>query len=132
MKKLVLASLLALVLPVACGEDSSNKPTAAKEPSPTVIRRSIPTNMHKKAHAKTAKGPRREASQFVHAKTACNIRGGPGTRYPIVRKAYKGEKLEYISREGNWFRLKVGKGKPQEWVHKSVVVMPKTPRGMGS
>lgn len=128
MKKLVLGSLLALVLSVACSEDSSNKPTAAKEPSPTVVRRSIPKDVNKKRHLKTTKKSRRKASQFVYARIACNIRRGPGTRYSIVRTANKGEKLEYISREGNWYRLKVGKGEPQEWVHKSVVVLPKSPR----
>ena len=62
-----------------------------------------------------------EPLQFVIAKIACNIRGGPGTKYPIVRKANKGERFDYISLEGNWYKLKVAKGRPQEWVHKSVV-----------
>jgi hypothetical protein len=59
--------------------------------------------------------------QLVSARSTCNIRSGPGTDYPITRKAAKGEKLEYVSLEGNWYRLKVAKGKPQEWVHRSVV-----------
>jgi hypothetical protein len=37
----------------------------------------------------------------------------------------KGEELEYISLEGNWYKLKVVEGKPQEWVHRSVVVLEK-------
>ncbi len=59
--------------------------------------------------------------QFVQARTVCNIRSGPGTNYPITRKASKGEKFEYISLENSWYRLKVAKGEPQEWVHKNVV-----------
>jgi hypothetical protein len=59
--------------------------------------------------------------RFVQARTVCNIRSGPGTNYSITRKASTGEELEYISLEGNWYRLKVAKGNPQEWVHKGVV-----------
>ena len=61
------------------------------------------------------------SSQIVYAKTTINIRSGPGTNNSIIRKATKGERLEYISLEGDWYKLKVAKGKTQEWVHKSVV-----------
>ena len=63
-------------------------------------------------------------SRIVYAKTRINIRSGPGTNYSIVRKATKGEKLEYISLEGDWYKLKGAAGKPQEWVHRSVVTLP--------
>ena len=63
----------------------------------------------------------KEPPRLVSTRSTCNIRSGPGTDYPITRKAAKGEKLEYVSLEGNWYRLKVAKGKPQEWVHRSVV-----------
>jgi len=68
-----------------------------------------------------AMGPAR----FVYAKTTINIRRGPGTNYSVLRKATKGEELEYISLEGDWYKLNVAEGKPQEWVHKSVVVAEK-------
>jgi uncharacterized protein YgiM (DUF1202 family) len=66
--------------------------------------------------------PRKKPSQFVYAKTTCKIRKGPGTKYSVIRKASQGEKLEFISFEGDWYKLKVPAGRPQEWVHKSVVV----------
>jgi len=74
----------------------------------------------------------KKPSRFVYARSTCNIRSGPGTNYSITRKAAKGEKLEYVSLEDNWYRLKVAKGEPQEWVHKSVVksviLEPETPQ----
>jgi len=127
MQKSALGIFFALALLAACSKDSSNKPSGETKRSTTVVRRSIPRSTHEKAQVKTAKRLTGKASQFVYAKSACNIRRGPGTGYPIARKANKGEKLEYISREGNWFRLKVGKGKRQEWVHRNVVVVPKNP-----
>jgi uncharacterized protein YgiM (DUF1202 family) len=116
MKKIVLSTLFALVLLVACSEDSSNRPKAVTETSTSIIRRSIPKDADVKP---LAKAPAKRPSQFVYAKTTCNIRRGSGTRYSITRKATKDEKLEYISLEGNWYKLKKGKGKPQEWVHKT-------------
>lgn len=61
-------------------------------------------------------------SRFVSAKTTINIRSGPGTNHSVIRQATKGERLAYISLEGDWYKLKVTEGKPQEWVHKSVVI----------
>jgi len=109
MKKFVVGSLLALVLLVSFGGDLYDKPKAVTESSTTRVRRSISE----------------KPSQFVHAKTTCNIRRGPGTKYSIIRKATKGERFEYISRKDSWYKLKVAKGKPQEWVHKNVVNLPK-------
>jgi len=93
------------------------KPGAVTESFPTRVRRSI-------SRKSGTKAPSEKSYQFVYAKTACNIRRGPGTTYSITRKATKGERLEYISRKGNWYKLKGGKGKPQEWVHKNVVIPP--------
>jgi lipid-binding SYLF domain-containing protein len=62
--------------------------------------------------------------QIVYAKSTINIRSGPGTNYSTIRKVSKGEELEYISLEGDWYNLKVAEGKPPEWVHKSVVTLP--------
>ena len=62
--------------------------------------------------------------QIVYAKSTINIRSGPGTNYSVIRQTTKGEELEYISLEGDWYNLKVAEGKPQEWVHKNVVTLP--------
>ena len=134
MKKIGFCSFLTLALLAACSEDSSPKKSgAARGPSTCIVRRSIPKDVDVKdvkpqAGAPTNKPVKllaKKPSQFAYAKTRCNIRRGPGTRYPITRRATKGEKLEYISLKGNWYKLKVAKGKPQEWVHKSIVILPK-------
>ena len=137
MEKIGLWSFLALALLAACSEDSSPKKSgAARGPSTSIvrrsipIRRSIPKDVYVKPQAgtltnKPVKSLAKKPSQFVYAKATCNIRRGPGTRYPITRRTTKGEKLEYISLKGNWYKLKVAKGKPQEWVHKSIVILPK-------
>lgn len=62
-----------------------------------------------------------EPSKMVYAKTTINIRGGPGMNHSVIRQVTKGEALEYISLEGDWYKLKVAEGNPEEWVHKSVV-----------
>jgi uncharacterized protein YgiM (DUF1202 family) len=64
------------------------------------------------------------SSQIVYAKTTINIRSGPGTNHSVIRQAIKGEGLEYIALEGDWYKLKGAEGKPQGWVHKSVVTTP--------
>jgi lipid-binding SYLF domain-containing protein len=66
----------------------------------------------------------RGVALFVYAKTTINIRSGPGTDHSVIRKATKGEKLEYVSLEGDWYKLRSTEGKPQEWVHRRVVVLP--------
>lgn len=63
------------------------------------------------------------AAQFVYAKTTINIRSGPGTNHSVIRQATKGDALEYLSLEGDWYKLKVAEGKPQEWVYKNVVTV---------
>jgi uncharacterized protein YgiM (DUF1202 family) len=121
MKKSALGIFFALAVLAGCGEDSSNKPRGETKRSTTVVRRSIQKGSDVTPPAKArAKKP----SRFLYVRTACNIRRGPGTRYPIGRRAGKGEKLEYISLVGNWYKLKVKKGRSQEWVHKSVVISP--------
>ena len=117
MKKFVVGTLLVLVLLAVWNQDLWKKPKAVDNSFPIRVRRSVP----KKAGVKA---PSKKPYRFVYAKTTCNIRRGPGTKYSITRKATKGEKLEYISRKGNWYKLKVAKGKPQEWVHKNVVIPP--------
>ena len=96
------------------GYFASRTPSPLKSPLTRTLKQSIQEKIHITIFPK-------KPSRFVYARAACNIRSGPGTKYYIIRKAAKGEKLEYVSLEGNWYRLKVAKGKPQEWVHKSVV-----------
>lgn len=119
MKESALGIIFALALLAACGEDSSNKSKAPTKDSTGIVRQAIPRDSGVKP---PAQAHARKQSRFVFARTSCNIRGGPGTRYPIIRKAATGEKLEYISLVGNWYKLKVKKGQPQEWVHKGVVI----------
>jgi uncharacterized protein YgiM (DUF1202 family) len=125
MQKLMLGSLLSVFLLLACGEDSTDRPRAVTDSSTRNVRGSIPKDTDVKPPAEIPETkPAKKQAQFVYTKMTCNIRKGPGRKYSIIRKANKGERLEYISLGGNWYKLKVTKGKPQEWVHKSVVILP--------
>jgi hypothetical protein len=106
--------LIILFVSGVIGYFLSRPPSPRKSPPAGTLKRSISEKIHIELFPK-------KPSRFVYATTTCNIRSGPGTQYSITRKAIKGEKLEYISVEGNWYKLKVAQGKPQEWVHESVV-----------
>jgi uncharacterized protein YgiM (DUF1202 family) len=123
MKTFMPRILLALFLFISCTDDSSQKPSLVAESNDST-RTSIPRETGVRTPAKERK---KTPSLFIYTKTNCNIRGGPGIQYDIIRTAAKGEKLEYVARDGNWYRLKRGKGKPQAWVHKSVVTLLKEP-----
>ncbi len=56
----------------------------------------------------------------VFAKTDLNIRSGPSTSTPVVRRAAEGEQLFYDEKKGGWYHLRTGLGQ-DEWVHQSVV-----------
>jgi len=36
-----------------------------------------------------------------------NVRGGPGTSYPILFTAYAGEKFIYLEEKDNWYKIKI-------------------------
>ncbi|NIR59474.1 MAG: SH3 domain-containing protein, partial [Gammaproteobacteria bacterium] len=44
-----------------------------------------------------------------------NVRGGPGTGYPVRFAAHSGERLEVLGREGKWLRIRNGRG-DEGWV----------------
>jgi uncharacterized protein YgiM (DUF1202 family) len=90
---------------------------AVSNPGSAELRAALTRAEEKGQQEAAAQGP----SQFVSANTTINIRSGPGTNYSVIRQATKGERLEYISLEGDWYKLKVAEGNPQEWVHKGVV-----------
>ena len=90
---------------------------SVSNPGSAELRKALKDAERKGAQELAAMG----AAQFVYAKTAINIRSGPGTNNSVIRQATKGDALEYLSLEGDWYKLKVAEGKPQEWVHKSVV-----------
>jgi uncharacterized protein YgiM (DUF1202 family) len=93
------------------------------DPKEAEVRTAV-AKVEKKGEAEArAKG----TSRFVSAKTTINIRRGPGTNHSVIRQATKGERLAYISLEGDWYKLKVTEGKPQEWARRSVVV-PEKPK----
>jgi uncharacterized protein YgiM (DUF1202 family) len=87
-------------------------------PGSAELRKALRSAEKKGEQELAAAGP----SRFVSAKTTINIRSGPGTNHSVIRQAAKGERLDYISLEGDWYKLKVAEGKPQEWVHRRVVV----------
>lgn len=56
----------------------------------------------------------------VFAKSDLNIRSGPSTSTPVVRRAIEGEQLFYDEKQGGWYHLRSGL-EQDEWVHQSVV-----------
>ncbi len=70
----------------------------------------------------TADKPESSLSETVYPKSTVNIRSGPGTTYSVARKAKKGEELPYTMLKNDWYKLKVENGKPEEWIHKDVVI----------
>ncbi len=60
--------------------------------------------------------------RYVYAKSAVNIRSGPGTGHSVVRTASSGERLEYAAKDGSWYRLRDGDPSQESWIHESVVL----------
>jgi SH3-like domain-containing protein len=58
----------------------------------------------------------------VYVAKAANIRRGPGTSYGIARKASEGERLEYLEKSGEWYKLTSSEEGAEEWVHGSTVM----------
>lgn len=92
---------------IVIGYIANKTSSPPKSPPSSIVRQSVPQKGELESTPK-------EPSQFIYTRTSCNIRKGPGTKYPVVGKAGKGEKLEYSSLEGNWYRLKVAIGEPQK------------------
>ena len=46
------------------------------------------------------------ATQTVTVISRVNFRKGPSMNYSIMRKLYKGYKLTYLGRNGNWIKVK--------------------------
>jgi len=63
----------------------------------------------------------------LYTKSRINVRAGPGTSYPILRKTSDGERLVYAHRQGRWIKL-VSKSGQEEWVHQSTVLTPSQKR----
>ncbi len=59
---------------------------------------------------------------FVYAKSVVNIRKGPGKNHSVVGKTHPGEKLEYMSRSGDWFKLVPDGEKKERYIHNSIVL----------
>ena len=57
----------------------------------------------------------------VYPKSTANLRAGPSTKHEIVGTGSAGERLEYLSKSGSWYRLRPGTDSTERWVHESVV-----------
>ncbi|HNX28819.1 MAG TPA: N-acetylmuramoyl-L-alanine amidase [Syntrophomonadaceae bacterium] len=52
----------------------------------------------------------RELEYVVVTGEKVNLRSGPGTSYGIAGQVLKGDKLELLNAEGDWFKIKTGNG----------------------
>jgi SH3-like domain-containing protein len=62
----------------------------------------------------------REMPSVVTIKGKCNIRAGPGLKYPILFITEKGVPFKVIKREGEWINVQHSDG-PKGWIHSSLV-----------
>jgi uncharacterized protein YgiM (DUF1202 family) len=47
------------------------------------------------------------ASDYYYATNKLNVRSGAGAQYPVITVLEKGEKVELISKKGNWYKIKI-------------------------
>lgn len=58
----------------------------------------------------------------IYARKEANIRGGPSTDKPVIRKVPAGKALKFTRIEGEWYLLSGLDGSQEEWVHQSMVM----------
>ncbi|MFC1867065.1 SH3 domain-containing protein [Thermodesulfobacteriota bacterium] len=56
----------------------------------------------------------------ITIKSKCNIRSGPGTKYPIVLISKNGVPFKVIKRKNKWIHVRHSEGH-EGWIHKSLV-----------
>ncbi len=49
-------------------------------------------------------------SGYYYATTGLNVRKGPGTNYKIVDELEKGERVTYLDKSGNWYKVRTARG----------------------
>ncbi|MEG6614955.1 N-acetylmuramoyl-L-alanine amidase [Peptococcaceae bacterium 1198_IL3148] len=59
--------------------------------------------------------PQKTTEMAVVTGTDVNLRGGPGTSYPIAGQANQGDKLPILAKEGDWLKVKHSDGK-EVWI----------------
>ena len=50
------------------------------------------------------------ASAYYYATTGLNVRKGPSTSYKIVDELEKGERVAYLDKSGNWYKVRTARG----------------------
>ncbi len=132
-----LSFLLFAFLLVACGgnQEPTPAPVAAaptNTPAPTATL--IPTGTPAPTDTPTAAPTETPTPEPTHTPTALprplaeviapriNLRGGPGTNYPVVGKAARGERLTVLTRteDGEWLEVEL-EGGERVWVAASLV-----------
>jgi uncharacterized protein YgiM (DUF1202 family) len=64
----------------------------------------------------------RPRERAVYAAKVANIRTGPSTGHSIARKAAKGDRLIFIEKRGEWYKLSSTSDQVENWIHESVVL----------
>ncbi|MDD6045755.1 MAG: SH3 domain-containing protein [Clostridia bacterium] len=50
------------------------------------------------------------ACAYYYATTGLNVRKGPGTSYRVVAELNKGDKVTYLGKSGNWYKVRTARG----------------------
>jgi len=56
----------------------------------------------------------------ISARSKCNVRSGPGTRYPVVFTVGDGVPFKVIEKKHNWLHIEHGDG-DRGWIYRSLV-----------
>ncbi len=59
--------------------------------------------------------------EFLTVRARANIRGGPSLTAPVVGKALSGQRLEFLSQDGDWFLLTACDEYAEGYIHETVV-----------
>lgn len=87
---------------------------AAEAPASTIA-----TESDRGAEADSIATPAQAVLGTVVPRVGVNVRGGPGLDYPVVRRTDEGERLPFVARQGEWFRLRADQ---ESWLHEVTVL----------
>lgn len=59
-------------------------------------------------------------STVITIKDRCNVRSGPGTKYPVTFTSEKGVAFKVIKKQGKWIKIRHSDG-DQGWIYKTLI-----------
>ena len=66
--------------------------------------------LYKTGSAPAEKEETTQACGYYYATTGLNVRKGPGTSYKVVDELNKGDRVAYLGKSGNWYKVRTARG----------------------